>query len=194
MKKTIVLIAYLVMAVPAFTQDATTELIPNSELHVSFPSDWTFVRSYIGGGKHISLNVNLPKGDRGGVPAYPEFDFEFFGSESGNEKLKSLLGSSLPDVLISGVEAKEFKEKSEVYNLRRGFSHSYSELTVTGYVVPINNGHLVCMVTTQSNEEGEHAKYVDTLETYCASAVASGLKSKSPNRLSNKGAEKRASS
>jgi hypothetical protein len=179
MRRFIALIICSILAAPSFCQEITTESIPNSELHVSFPSNWNFIRPYLGNGKYSSIHVNLPKGEHGGTPAYPEFDFEFLGPESQDKRLMQLVKTNLPFFQIGGVESKVFTDKPEVRYLLMDMSHSYSTLQVTGYLVPINKGSLICTLTTQSKKENEHTKYISTLETYCASAVKSA---KSPNK------------
>jgi len=182
MHKILALMIYLTTAVSAFAQEMTTESIPNSELYVSFPSEWTFSRPYLGNGKYSSIHVNLPKGDHGGTPMYPEFDFEFIGQESTDKKSDALRAIDLRVVLISDKEAKAFSDNPKVRYLHGDISHSYSELATTGYIIQINSGHLICTLTTSSKNENEHTKYISTLKDYCASAVESVRTSNSPNK------------
>jgi hypothetical protein len=181
MNKVLTLMICSLLATQGICQDMQTESIPNSDLHVSFPSDWTFIRPYLGGGKYSSIHVNLPESEDGGTPAYPEFDFEFLGYESKDEGLSNLLKSDLPTIEVGGIESKIFTDKPEVRYLLMDMSHAYATLQVTGYLVPINKGHLICKLTTHSKEESEHEKYIDALKAFCASAVIS---EKSPNKAS----------
>ena len=182
MNKLLAMIICSVMAAPGFCQNVITESIPNSSLYVSFPSNWSFIRPYLGNGKYSSIQVNLPKGEHGGTPAYPEFDFEFLDSDSKDERLRKLLRSELSPVSIGGIEVITFTDLLEASYLHMDMSHSYATLQVTGYLVPINNGHLICTLTTHSDEESQHTKYISTLETYCTSAVESA---KAPNKSLN---------
>ena len=187
MKNIIALIVYSFLPMLSFSQEMTTESIPNSELYVSFPSDWTFIRPYLGNGKYSSINVNLPEGEDGGTPAYPEFNFEFLNSDSKNTRIVQIRKSDLSSIYIGGTESKIFTDRPEVRYLLSGGSHAYGTLQVTGYLVPINQGYLICTLTTQSEEESEHTKYINILNTYCSTAVNSA---KSPNKNSQQDAAK----
>ena len=178
----------MISASSALSQEMNVESIPNSELYVSFPSDWTFLRPYVGNGKYSSIHVNLPKGEHGGTPMYPEFDFEFLNLSTKDEKLDALASVDLPTVSIGNREAREFSDKPEVRYLHGDMSHSYSVLTVTGYIIQMTSGHLICTLTTSSKDEKEHTKYISTLKKYCASAVESEEPGKSPNKSSKRDA------
>lgn len=170
----VALVTILVLAAPVLSQDMQSESIPNSELHVVFPANWTFIRPYVGNGIYSSIHVNLPRGANGGTPAYPEFDFEFLGPESADEELDALLNSELPKIVIGGADALEFSKTSQVRYLLSDMSHASGELEVTGYVVSVGGGHLICRLTTDARNPSEQTKYLDTLKTYCASAIESG--------------------
>lgn len=182
MDRFLALIISSVLSTQGFCQDMTTESIPNSELSVSFPSNWNFIRPYIGNGKYSSINVNLPKREHGGYPAHPEFNFEFLESNSKDKKLEQLLKMNHASINIGGIESKSFTSKPEVRYLHADMSHSYATLQETGYLVPINNGYLICKLTTNAKEESEHTKYINTLIKYCSSAVESEI---SPNKTLN---------
>lgn len=180
MKKILSVIMCSFLTTQGVCQELQTESIPNSTLYVSFPSDWTFIRPYLGNGKYGSINVHLPKDEHGGIPAYPEFDFEFLGPESKDKKPYHLLKNDLPTIEIGGIESKIFTDKPEVRYLVMNMPPSYSTLQVTGYLVSIHSGYLICKLTTQAKKESEHIKYIDTLKTYCTNAVNSA---KSPNKF-----------
>ena len=173
------LIIFILFAAQCFSQEIKVESIPNSTLKVSFPPDWNFSRPYIGDGKYSSIQVYLPKEEHGGYPGYPEFEFEFLGKRSKDERLRYILKSKLSSKEIGGVKSKVFKDKAEVSYLLSDMSHSNATLQVTGYLVPINKGYLICTLSTQSGKANEHKKFIDILEAYCTSAVESA---KQPNK------------
>lgn len=170
----VALVTFWILAVPALSQDMQSETIPNSALQVVFPANWTFIRPYVGNGVYSSIHVHLPRGEDGGTPAYPEFDFEFLGPNSKDEELDAILASELPKIAIGGMEALEFSKESQVRYLLSDMSHADGELAVTGYVVSVGGGHLICRLTTDAKKPSEQSKYLDTLKTYCASAIESG--------------------
>ena len=180
MSKLLVTILSLFLPLSSFGNDSSTESIPNSELAVSFPADWTFNRSYLGNGIYKSLSLTLPKGEFGGSPMYPNFDFEFNKSAS----LESLKEGDFTTIKINGVEAKIFMKNPEVRYLFDDFSHAYDTLQVTSYVVPLESGNLICKLTTSSENENKHAEYLRLLEEFCSSAIESR---RSPNKNKQNG-------
>ncbi len=171
----------------SFGSDTTTESIPNSPLAVSFPSDWTHIRPYQGNGRYSSLSVTLPKGEFGGSPMYPDFDFEFKDSDSQGRNIQSLDERKFETSEISGIEAHVFRDNPEVRYLLDDFSHTYDSLKVTGYLIPMKDGHLTCKLTTSSEIESEHTRYLKDLKELCSSAIESG---RSPNKFKNEYASK----
>lgn len=162
-----------------FGENLTSELIPNSELQVSFPSNWNFSKPYIGNGKYSSISVYLPKDEHGGYPGHPEFEFEFIEPESlTEEKLKAI--KDIPDsIKLGGVESKVYTDKPEVSYLHSDMSHSYSTLQLTSFLIPMHQGYLICSLSTEAGKETKHKKYVGTLKKFCVSAIHSA---KSPNK------------
>jgi hypothetical protein len=167
------LIILILLSAQCFSQDLKFETIPNSTLKVSFPSDWNFSTPYAGDGRYSSIQLYLPKEKNGGYPVYPEFEFEFLDKNSEDEKLRYILNSKPLPKKIGGVKSKAFKISSEVSYLRSNMSHSYAAIQMTGYLVPINKGYLICSLTTLAEKQNEHKKYSNFLEAYCIGAVAS---------------------
>lgn len=166
----IFLILIIFITTPCLSLDLKVEPIPNSTLKVEFPSDWNFSKPY-DGDKYTSIQIYLPNEEHGGYPASPEFEFEFLNSSSKDGKLAYLLKNKVSSKNIGGIKSIVFKDKIEASYLASDMSHSYDTLKSTGFLVPIYKGHLICTLTTET--EDAHTTYIDELENYCSSAVES---------------------
>lgn len=168
MNKFLILIIFI--TTPCLSLDMKVEPIPNSTLKVEFPSDWNFSKPY-DGDKYTSIRICLPTEEHGGYPAYPEFEFEFLDSNSKDETLAYLLKNKVSSRNIGGIKSIVFEDKIEARYLASDMSHSYATLKSTGFLVPIDKGHLICTLTTQAGDA--HTTYIDELKTYCNSAIES---------------------
>ena len=139
-------------------------------------------------GKYSSLQIYLPKEEHGGYPAYPEFTFEFMETEGFKERMKYLGKNEFSSENIGGVESRFFNFKSEARYLLSDMRHAYDTLNTTGYLVPINSGHLICMLSTSSATKTELKKYINILRDYCISAIESD---KLPHESRNRDARTR---
>lgn len=154
-------------------EDLTSESIPNSRLQVTFPANWNFSKPYIGDGKYSAINIYLPKGEDGGYPGYPEFEFHFIEPESLTEEKRKAVNAIPESIELGGLESKVFTDKPEVSYLHSDMSHSYTRLQLTSYIIPMYQGYLVCSVSTGAGQESEHKMHVSTLKKFCVSAIQS---------------------